>query len=236
MIGGIGKIKKLSFAAALCALATPALATNLTVLSYSTPDGLAFNDVTTTATGAPDTPYSYYTGPIVFGLSDGSSVTVYCVDLNHFLASSGTYALVPLTENGEGQAISEADSNRIGWIAGIGARALAAGGTANLDLAAAAQAAIWDIAYAGDSVTSVTADPTISADLATLLGDVFPDRGYATAMQPFGVGWPDVGASQQMVIGFNAPEPSTWAMMLLGFAGLACAGYRSTHRGRSIAA
>jgi PEP-CTERM motif len=143
---------------------------------------------------------------------------------------------VPLTENGEGQAISEADSNRIGWIAGIGARALAAGGTANLDLAAAAQAAIWDIAYAGDSVTSVTADPTISADLATLLGDVFPDRGYATAMQPFGVGWPDVGASQQMVIGFNAPEPSTWAMMLLGFAGLACAGYRSTHRGRSIAA
>jgi probable HAF family extracellular repeat protein len=34
-----------------------------------------------------------------------------------------------------------------------------------------------------------------------------------------------VGVSQ-----FNAPEPSTWAMMLIGFAGLALAGYRSTRK------
>ena len=83
-------------------------------------------------------------------------------------------------------------------------------------------------------MTSVTADPTISADLATLLGDVFPDRGYATAVQPFGVGWPDVGASQQMVIGFNAPEPSTWAMMLIGFVGLGYAGYRKGKSPRTL--
>ena len=31
------------------------------------------------------------------------------------------------------------------------------------------------------------------------------------------------------------PEPSTWAMMLLGFAGLAFVGYRGTRRGAPIA-
>jgi PEP-CTERM motif len=35
-----------------------------------------------------------------------------------------------------------------------------------------------------------------------------------------------VGYSQ-----FNAPEPSTWAMMLIGFAGLAFAGYRRAKAG-----
>jgi len=30
---------------------------------------------------------------------------------------------------------------------------------------------------------------------------------------------------------FAVPEPSTWAMMLLGFAGLAFAGYRGAKRG-----
>jgi hypothetical protein len=29
------------------------------------------------------------------------------------------------------------------------------------------------------------------------------------------------------------PEPSTWAMMLIGFAGLGCAGYRASRRGAS---
>jgi hypothetical protein len=32
------------------------------------------------------------------------------------------------------------------------------------------------------------------------------------------------------------PEPSTWAMMLLGFAGLGFVGYRSTRKAASIAA
>jgi hypothetical protein len=32
----------------------------------------------------------------------------------------------------------------------------------------------------------------------------------------------------------NVPEPSTWAMMVLGFAGLAFAGYRRTRRGAAV--
>ena len=213
-------------------LASPAFAGNITVTGYNTPDGQGFNDITTTATGAPDTPYSYYTGPITFTLSDNSQMTVYCVDLDHWL-QTGVYQLTQLNTNGEGQAISEFDSNRIGHIASIGAAALAAGGTANLDLAAAAQAAIWDIGYDMDSVTSTTGDSTINNDLTKLLGDVFPNVGYAMAVQPYGQNWWQNGsASQQMVVGFSAPEPSTWAMMLLGFAGLGFAGFRRTSKPR----
>ena len=32
------------------------------------------------------------------------------------------------------------------------------------------------------------------------------------------------------------PEPSTWAMMLLGFAGLGYAGYRRTQKGQAVPA
>jgi hypothetical protein len=35
---------------------------------------------------------------------------------------------------------------------------------------------------------------------------------------------------------FAAPEPSTWAMMLIGFAGLALAGYRRTKAGSATLA
>src|SRR5580704_10899657 len=113
--------KLLITTATLIALTAPAYAGPLiTVTGTGTPDGQAFNDVTTTATGAADTPYSYYTGPVTFTLSSGGPLTVYCVDLNHFLQSSGTYMLTPLTLNGEGQTISEFDSNRIGHIAEIG--------------------------------------------------------------------------------------------------------------------
>jgi hypothetical protein len=34
----------------------------------------------------------------------------------------------------------------------------------------------------------------------------------------------------------SVPEPSTWAMMILGFAGLGFAGYRRTRKAVSIAA
>src|SRR5271165_983900 len=123
---------KLLIGAALAlGLASPAFAGNITVTGYGTPDGQGSGDITTTATGAPDTPYNYYTGPITFNLSDNSVITVYCTDLNHWL-QTGVYQYAPLTTNGEGQTITEFDSKRIGWIAGIGARALAKGDTLDL--------------------------------------------------------------------------------------------------------
>jgi PEP-CTERM motif len=200
---------------------------NINYDSYSTPDNAGFNIATTTADGATDTPYSYYTGPVVSSLDGGGSLTVYCVDLNHFLAGSGMYTTGILDHNGEGQTITEFDSNRIGHIAAIGAAALGINDTAHQDLAAAAQAAIWDIAYDMDNPHSVTGDMAFSKDLSDLLFDPFANVGYATALLvPAGVD------NQEMVTGFaaSAPEPSTWAMMLLGFAGLGYAGFRRTRQ------
>jgi hypothetical protein len=39
-----------------------------------------------------------------------------------------------------------------------------------------------------------------------------------------------------LAYGLVAPEPSTWAMMLIGFVGLGFAGYRRTRKPVSIAA
>ena len=38
------------------------------------------------------------------------------------------------------------------------------------------------------------------------------------------------GYGLDFVVGGAVPEPSTWAMMLIGFAGLGFAGYRASHR------
>ena len=50
---------------------------------------------------------------------------------------------------------------------------------------------------------------------------------------------PSVGGGPDLsfvLIGSAIPEPSTWAMMLLGFAGLGFVGYRRSRKAVSIAA
>jgi PEP-CTERM motif len=43
---------------------------------------------------------------------------------------------------------------------------------------------------------------------------------------------PDIGTDGKFTLAVNSaiPEPSTWAMMLLGFAGLGFAGYRQRQK------
>lgn len=223
-------MKRYLLAAALAgAFSTTALAGNVSYDSYSTPDSVGFNIATTTAAGATDTPYSYYTGPVVFALSGGGSLTAYCVDLNHFLAGSGLYTTGIFDHNGEGQVISEFDSNRIGHIAQIGAAAEGFSDLAHQLIASAAQAAIWDIAYAVDGATTTSSNALFDGDLATLLGDHFNDVGYAQALLvPAGVD------NQIMVTGFaaSAPEPSTWAMGIIGFAMIAGMGWKRNRTAR----
>jgi hypothetical protein len=72
---------------------------------------------------------------------------------------------------------------------------------------------------------SVTFDFSFRGDL--ILGDVDDDRvtnlGFFSG--PIHLTFDDPGI---FVLGGAVPEPSTWAMMLLGFAGLGFVGYRST--------
>jgi PEP-CTERM motif len=50
--------------------------------------------------------------------------------------------------------------------------------------------------------------------------------------------WADGAGDYTSSIGLSltAPEPSTWSMMILGFAGLGFAGYRKSHKAAAIAA
>lgn len=216
-------LKKYLLAAALAGAAcTPAAASNITYDSYSTPDGASFNSVTTTANGASDTPYSYYTGPITFQLHGGGTLTVYCSDLNHILAGSGTYSMGILDHNGEGQTITEFDSNRIGHIAALGEADLTFGDPIHLDDAAAAQEAIWQIAYGSDNPTFSTSNAIISNEVNQFLSDHFQNTGYASALVPL-----DPMNNQLMVVGAGSvPEPSTWAMGIIGFAVMGAFGWK----------
>jgi hypothetical protein len=193
-----------------------ASAASITVTNYSLPDPASFGSVTTEG-------YSYYTGPIVLSTSIGS-LTVYCADLDHTIYPGTTYvyAYGPLTENGLGQSLSQPLSNELGQIASIGQTALAHGDN---DLTAAAQAAIWSLEY---STTPTFAAPlgAIATDYSNLLAATYKNNGeWGEAIIPAGEGWPaNASATQQMVVG--VPEPSMWAMLFIGFAGLGFAGRR----------
>lgn len=216
-------MKKLLFAAAaLCALAAPAYASSVTLLSVGTPDPQAFNAGT-------ELGYSYYTGPVLLTTTDGTFLA-YCVDLNHVLHGD-TYNYGNLVNNGAGVSLTQAQSNRIGQIAIAG---FAAEGLPTPDgiFAAAAQLAIWAIAYGVTPTLNEGGDPGITADFNFLMGSAFTTNTgtYATAFIP--TDWPGSGASQLMVIGLESsiPEPSTWIMMGAGFGLLGLVGWKKRPR------
>jgi PEP-CTERM motif len=220
-------MRVLLLATALASLAPAAVhAANVTVTGYDTPDPDAFNAGTING-------YNYYDGPIILHTSQGD-IIAYCADLQHDLhAQDYTFGL--LTTRGDGTPISAALSSRLGHLASAG---FAAFQTNNDDLAAAVQLAIWSLEY--NTTATNFANSTIAADFSLAESWSFQNTGYATELIPVG-DWPaDASLSQGMVVGFaaGAPEPSTWAMMLMGFAGLGYAAFRHGRKeslSRSIA-
>jgi hypothetical protein len=210
-------MRVLLLATALAGLAPIAAhAGEIIVTGYDSPDGDAYG------TGLING-YSYYDGPVTLHVQGGPDITAYCADLSHELQGWVGYSYGLLTQNGQGDPISQALSNRIGHIAQLGFAAL---GANDGFLASAAQLAIWSLEY---DATPTFYNSTVQSDFGTLLGDVFANNGsYAIALIPDG-NWPQNGSlSQQMVVGLasGVPEPSTWAMMLTGFAGLGYAAFR----------
>ena len=87
---------------------------------------------------------------------------------------------------------------------------------------------IFGIAILGGFDVSSTFDFSFRGDL--ILGDISDD---SVSNMGFVSGPIDLTISDNFgifVIGGAVPEPSTWAMMLIGFAGLGYAGYRQTKR------
>jgi hypothetical protein len=67
------------------------------------------------------------------------------------------------------------------------------------------------------------------SDTATYTGQTFSSLGVTPGRYEWT--WGD-GANQNftLVIGGTVPEPSTWAMMLIGFAGVDFVGHRASRR------
>jgi hypothetical protein len=122
-----------------------------------------------------------------------------------------------VTVDGLGHPLLESTSNEMGQLADIGKYDYWKG---NEDGAIAAQAAIWGLEY---KVAVSSSDPIIETDIVNFLKVQDNGRGWATGLIPAnGTDW------QAQITG--VPEPSTWAMLLLGFAGLAFAGYRRARK------
>jgi hypothetical protein len=213
-------MKAIILISALLGSTIAAHATNtVTVTNYNLNDSDAFYSVLTNG-------YDYYTGPIQLVTTTGD-INVFCADMEHNIygGTTYTYAYQPLTRNGQGQLLGEKLSNEIGQIATIGLKG-------DDDEAVAAAAAIWSLEEGTTSMVymGATDASTILSDYDSLMRATYTNTGtYALALTPYGENWPlNSGASQQMVVGFGSavPEPSTWAMMGIGFLGLAFAGFR----------
>ena len=115
--------------------------------------------------------------------------------------------------------LTEATSNVMGQLAGIGLVDLAHG---NDDGSIAAQGAIWELEYGGP-VTSPNA--AITEDIFTLLDTVHNNgTGFAHGLISLD------GTQDQILASPAVPEASTWAMMLIGFLGLGFAARQTKTR------
>ena len=110
------------------------------------------------------------------------------------------------------------------------------GGNLTSDLGGGINVTLGSLAAGGsDTIVFLYGISQTGEDVNGLIGDVLSDGAYywvATQSSENGA-YPLLGANSAIIAVAQVPELSTWAMMGLGFAGLAFAGYRSR---RSVAA
>ena len=179
--------------------------------------------------------------------TSGNILPVFCVDLLHDI-NIGSYS-PPLTyitgsvstnstgsQPGTGNPLASPVPGEIQALANLGVAAYDKGVT-DPDVYTAIAAAIWydeyntngnSLSVTGDGVVG-SASPgspatgLIAIDLAYAAANA---TDYSTGFYPGTTGQGFTGYGQGFALG--VPEPSTWATMLLGFAGLGFARYRRT--------
>jgi hypothetical protein len=159
-----------------------------------------------------------WTTPILFTDDHGHTIVVFCDDLNHDVYVGGgqhlTYVYSLVKFDGLGRPLLESTSNIMGQLADIGKFDYFHG---NENGAIAAQAAIWGIEY---NIAVSSTDPIIQGLITSDLKLTDNGTGWALGITPS-----DGNTTQAQITG-GVPEPSTWAMMILGFAGLGFMAYR----------
>jgi hypothetical protein len=168
-----------------------------------------------------------------------TSLLAWCLDVSNFLTGSGHYAVDPFTLstvltglNGVPTTLSQGTLNTISWLVHDGNAAVAGGATTLVS--AEYQVAIWKTEY-GSSFGMVDPGGSFLSDvngLITAAGDAAP-LGFALSFLD-----PGLADNQTLVTESTdlsrttpVPEPSTWALMILGFAGVGFMAYRRKNQG-----
>ena len=154
----------------------------------------------------------------------------WCMDVFNYLAGGGTYEIKPFSVATVGGGLLGVPTNlthdelgEIGALALHGNELLAHGGS--WDQSAEIQVAIWTIEHNG-AFGYASPGAWFDDGVSTYLGKVGPGSPWG---ESFGLKFLS-GEWNQTLIAASAPEPSTWALMLLGFAGLGYAAYHRTER------
>jgi hypothetical protein len=239
------KLKQLALAVLGCgcsilATGSVARATTYTIDSVSAYD---WNTVTLSGTGYNnvtfnETEYSTPIGLHVVGTPANQYLWVFCVDLFHTINVGGqspslTYTSQALTTDNN-PAVSNPPHNGYGLKANVSAEiqylahigiGLANGPTSTTvtDEVTAIQAAIWELEY---GLTAKSSDTIINNYIASFYSNALAvspggspaEELYNSVHQSFVDGSPSLTTP--------VPEPSTWAMMILGFAGFGFIAYR----------
>ena len=165
---------------------------------------------------------SVYVSPqYLSGTLDGNAVQLfaYCVDILHN-SGPGSFNVVSLFDYLGG---STAKYNQ------LVALIAAAGGPGNADSDAATQAAVWEIMYENSSydvgtgnfaISNISNDLDLKNDANSLLTQAVADAGKTGSNLQLFVA---VNSDKQDMLFWTTsavPEPTTWAMMLLGFGGI----------------
>jgi len=180
-------------------------------------------------------------GLILLGTTGGKNIPVFCVDLFHEI-NIGGHSPIPymtgpvLTDSsgfysGTGNGLSPLQEGAIQTLVDAGFEDYTKG-VANLgDKLTALQGAIWAIEY-GATVTSGNLDINnlIGSDIS--FGKSNP-ASFSLGLYPVGEGQ-GFGTTQGFVTA-GVPEASTWAMMMIGFAGLGYAAFHRSARREAVA-
>jgi hypothetical protein len=227
------KTRLLACAAALAAAVTTAAhADTLTYNSY----GVNYGDnITITSPSVPDT--NVIAGQVQLYENGALVADAWCMDIFNDLLSADTYTTLGFNATnantgyvsgplpGVKTTMTDTQLDEIGWLVNEGNSLLSQGGSNVNDESAAIQIAIWSVE---NSSFNWTGGPS-SSMVTDFVSDALAAGGSEAGIE-FLVDAPAT-PNQTLITTTPVPEPSTWAMMALGFAGLGFTAFRRSRKG-----